>query len=267
MGAAPTELADMPFIKAALPTPQSMRCAGFPLRAGSSGSTLQAARSSHPILARRGLTTNANAPLQHRWSASRLLLLFGGLGSTVWIATQASKPAIKLEASGSSKYTKDQVGIITILGGPLSGKSTQTANITKRFNLDTVDGSFEAIQMEVAKRLKSSSPEGKKVYLVSENFPKDLAKLDEFQSSVVSVLLYIYIDVEPEKAAQRLKGSDDTFKQRWADFNKQAEPLVKKFRFQGNILEVGLRADCPVRTRQPAHSTSCPLTATDHRRM
>merc|ERR1712093_184569 len=216
-----TELADMPFIKAALPTPQSMRCAGFPLRAGSSGSTLQAARSSHPILARRGLTTNANAPLQHRWSASRLLLLFGGLGSTVWIATQASKPAIKLEASGSSKYTKDQVG-----------------NITKRFNLDTVDGSFEAIQMEVAKRLKSSSPEGKKVYLVSENFPKDLAKLDEFQSSVVSVLLYIYIDVEPEKAAQRLKGSDDTFKQRWADFNKQAEPLVKKFRFQGNILEI-----------------------------
>lgn len=56
---------------------------------------------------------------------------------------------------------------------------------------------------------------------------------------MVPILLYIYVDIDPEKAAVRTERTGDkAFQEAWTKFNDDVDPIIKKFRFQGNILEV-----------------------------
>lgn len=52
----------------------------------------------------------------------------------------------------------------------------------------------------------------------------------------------IFLDLDQDKALARVKEGDarETAKAAWAKFTKDSEAIVKRYRLEGNIIEVGL---------------------------
>lgn len=53
---------------------------------------------------------------------------------------EAVKSSDKKNGKDTPLYTKDELSVICIIGGPAAGKSTQVDNVAKRFDLIKVDG-------------------------------------------------------------------------------------------------------------------------------
>jgi len=144
------------------------------------------------------------------------------------------------EQPKAAKYTKRDVSVVCIIGGPAAGKSTQMQNIVKRFGLTQVKASDDIPkQIEAA---IASAPKGKKPRVILEGFPTTIEQSDRFERDVCPILVVLFIDLEAKQALARLEQRDKSIQNdariNWKRFEDKSRAIVKRFRDEGNILEI-----------------------------
>lgn len=86
----------------------------------------------------------------------------------------------------------------------------------------------------------SNAKDGKKPRVIIEGFPRTISQSDKFEAEVGPILVIISIVLDAPKALDRVEAKIDKndAKINWKRFEENSEGIIKKFRFQGNILEV-----------------------------
>jgi len=131
--------------------------------------------------------------------------------------------------------------VICIIGGPKSGKSTQLQNIIKRFDIKQLNYSDDVAALgKQVEEAVSNGRDGKKPRVIIEGFPRTISQSDKFEAEVAPILVIISIVLDSPKALDRIdtKIDKNDAKINWKRFDDNSEPIIKKFRFQGNILEI-----------------------------
>lgn len=79
--------------------------------------------------------------------------------------------------------------------------------------------------------------------MIIEGFPRTQQLADKFEDRVAPILVIISIVLDSPTALERVDAKIDKndAKINWKRFEENSEPIIKKFRFQGNILEVRLK--------------------------
>lgn len=148
---------------------------------------------------------------------------------------------------------------LCLLGGPKSGKSTQLENIIKRFDIKQIksahppacrsrhelipgeSGSDDLASLEKqVQEAVDNAKDGKKPRVIIEGFPRTMQLADKFEAQIAPILVIISIVLDAPKALDRIESKVDRndAKINWKRFDESSAPIIKKFRFQGNILEV-----------------------------
>lgn len=242
-----------PLLRPARPTVHARATIGNP--GGGSGilRSIANARSRHDTVPRA-----AASPLQGSYSShsssfassSRDLFWLAAL-STGLLSTLLAQPLLaeegeaRKEPKSNAAFTKDQIGVICVIGGPSSGKTTQLENASNRFDLVKLDASKQDIRKEIERIVSETSSarkDGKKIRVIIEGFPKTLEEANTFENEVVPILLIISIVLDASKGIERVKENDESYKRdakiNWKRFEDNSEGLIKRFRDQGNILEI-----------------------------
>ncbi|EST10108.1 P-loop containing nucleoside triphosphate hydrolase [Kalmanozyma brasiliensis GHG001] len=180
-------------------------------------------------------------------SSSTSKILFAGLavagaayllmGGNVH-AEEARRPT---DSASGPKYSKDQVTLLCLVGPSLSGKTTQAKRLVKRFDKELDDivspKSLDELESILATRAKGE----KRTSLVVDNFPTTLEDAQRIERELVPIFCFSFYDLPLKDFEKRLAKDDKEKKQKVEQFKKYTkslEPLVKKYRDQGNIYEI-----------------------------
>lgn len=182
-------------------------------------------------------------------SSSMSKILFAGLavaGAAYLLmdgTTHAEEARPPTDSSNASrpKYTKDEVTLLCLVGPSLSGKTTQAKRLVKRFS-DELDDIVSPKSLEELKGILASRSEGRKrTSLVVDNFPTTLEDAQRIEKELVPIFCFSYYDLPLKDFEKRLPKDDEekTGKvEEFKKYTKSLEPLVKKYRDQGNIYEI-----------------------------
>lgn len=141
------------------------------------------------------------------------------------------------------KYTKDQVTLLCLVGPSLSGKTTQAKRLLNRFSSELDDivqpKSLDELNSIIASRASSN----KRTSLILDNFPTTLEDAQRIEKEIVPIFCFSFYDLPLKDFEKRLpKAADDKeIRSKVEEFNRYAkklDPLVKKYRDQGNIYEI-----------------------------
>ncbi|KIS71046.1 uncharacterized protein UMAG_10590 [Mycosarcoma maydis] len=139
------------------------------------------------------------------------------------------------------KYTKHQVSLLCLVGPSLSGKSTQAKRLSNHFpELDAVvqPKSIDELSSIIASRATGK----KRTSLILDDFPTTLEDAQRIEDEIVPIFCFSFYDLPLGDFEKRLSEKDEKKKREKVDeFNKYSErlePLVKKYRHQGNIYEI-----------------------------
>ncbi|KAJ1033618.1 hypothetical protein NDA13_001604 [Ustilago tritici] len=182
-------------------------------------------------------------------SSSTSKILFAGLavaGAAYLLmgGTAHAEEARKSDGSGSGpKYTKDQVTLLCLVGPSLSGKSTQAKRLLKRFNSELDDIVQPKSIDELASILSSRANSKKRTSLILDNFPNTLEDAQRIEKELVPIFCFSFYDLPLKDFGKRLpkstSGEDNKKKvEEFKKYTEKLEPLVKKYRHQGNIYEI-----------------------------
>lgn len=181
-------------------------------------------------------------------SNSTSKILFAGLAvagaAYMLMGGNVSAEEARQPKESGPKYSKDQVTLLCLVGPSLSGKTTQAKRLVKRFS-DQLDDIVQPTSLEeLSSILSSRTSTGKKrVSLILDNFPTTLEDAQRIEKEIVPIFCFSFYDLPLQHYEQRLSKSTDEAekKNKLEEFNKyteKLEPLVKKYRDQGNIYEI-----------------------------
>ncbi|ETS61174.1 hypothetical protein PaG_05130 [Moesziomyces aphidis] len=183
-------------------------------------------------------------------SSSLSKILFGALavaGAAYMImgGTAHAEEAPKSKDQGESgpRYSKDKVSLLCLVGPSLSGKSTQAKRLLKRFSSE-IDDIVQPKSLDDLNAILSSRTKGnKRVSLILDNFPSTLEDAQRIEAEIVPIFCFSFYDLPLKDFELRLPKSlsEEDRQKRIDEFNKYSkrlEPLIHKYRDQGNIYEI-----------------------------
>ncbi|SNX82336.1 uncharacterized protein MEPE_01042 [Melanopsichium pennsylvanicum] len=183
-------------------------------------------------------------------SSSTSKILFGALavvGAAYMLmggqahAEEARKSEDKKDGAGP-KYSKDEVSLLCLVGPPLSGKTTQAKRLLNRFSSELDDVISPTCFEELSSILASSASGRKRVSLILDDFPNTLEEAQRIEEEIVPIFCFSFYDLPLKDFEKRLpKSTKDERSKKLDEFKKyteKLEPLVKKYRDQGNIYEI-----------------------------
>ncbi|CDU24504.1 uncharacterized protein SPSC_04005 [Sporisorium scitamineum] len=156
-------------------------------------------------------------------------------------AEEARQPS---STRSTPKYTKDQVTLLCLVGPSLSGKTSQAKRLVKRFSSELDDIVQPTSLDELSSILASRSPSSSKnrISLILDNFPTTLQDTHRIENEIVPIFCFSFYDLPLKDFEKRLSTNDDKERKEKVDefkrYNERLEPLVKKYRDQGNIYEI-----------------------------
>ena len=170
--------------------------------------------------------------------AGAAYLLMGGTTH----AEEARQPKDSKSGPGP-KYTKDQVTLLCLVGPSLSGKTTQAKRLVKRFSGELDDIVEPKSLEELDSILSSRAGSKKRVSLILDNFPTTLEDAQKIEKEVVPIFCFSFYDLPLKDFEQRLPESTDEQEKKkkveeFKQYTEKLQPLVKKYRDQGNIYEI-----------------------------
>lgn len=150
-----------------------------------------------------------------------------------------AEEARKETSPSGPKYSKDQVTLLCLVGPSLSGKTTQAKRLVKRFSeLDDVVSptSFDELSSILASRASGKT----RTSLILDNFPTTLEDAQRIENELVPIFCFSFYDLPLKDFEKRLprKGDNKEKVEQFQQYSKKLEPLVKKYRDQGNIYEI-----------------------------
>lgn len=168
--------------------------------------------------------------------AGAAYLLMGGQAH----AEEARRPTDSPTGS-APKYTKDQVTLLCLVGPSLSGKTTQAKRLVKRFSSELDDIVSPTSLDELSSILASRTSSRKRTSLILDNFPTTLEDAQRIEKELVPIFCFSFYDLPLKDFEKRLPKDDKKKQEKVEEFKKytqRLEPLVKKYRDQGNIYEI-----------------------------
>ncbi|SJX61036.1 uncharacterized protein SRS1_12259 [Sporisorium reilianum f. sp. reilianum] len=148
------------------------------------------------------------------------------------------------DGKSTPKYTKDQVTLLCLVGPSLSGKTTQAQRLLDRFP-DELDAIVAPTSLDdLAALLASRSRSGaKRISLILDNFPTTLADAQRIERELVPIFCFSFYDLPLNDFEKRLPRSMDDKERKskveeFRRYSEELEPLVKRYRDQGNIYEI-----------------------------
>lgn len=147
------------------------------------------------------------------------------------------------KSSAGPKYSKDEVTLLCLVGPSLSGKTTQAKRLVDRFS-DKLDDVVQPASLDELNSILSSRASSKKrTSLILDNYPQTLEDAQKIEKEVVPIFCFSFYDLPLKDFEKRLPESvkDEERKKKVEEFKKYSEklePLVKKYRDQGNIYEI-----------------------------
>ena len=157
-------------------------------------------------------------------------------------AEEARQPKDSKHGTGP-KYSKDQVTLLCLVGPSLSGKTTQAKRLLNRFSSELDDIVQPKSLEELSSILASRASSKKRTSLILDNFPTTLEDAQRIEKEIVPIFCFSFYDLPLKDFEQRLdKSADGKDKQKKVDefkkYTQKLDPLVKKYRDQGNIYEI-----------------------------
>ncbi|KAJ1032489.1 hypothetical protein NDA16_000513 [Ustilago loliicola] len=182
-------------------------------------------------------------------SSSTSKILFAGLavaGAAYLLmgGTAHAEEARKSDGGSSGpKYTKDQVTLLCLVGPSLSGKTTQAKRLLKRFNSELDDIVQPKSIQELSSILSFRASSKKRTSLILDNFPTTLEDARRIEKEIVPIFCFSFYDFPLKDFEKRLPKSTSEQDRRkkveeFKKYTERLEPLVKKYRDQGNIYEI-----------------------------
>ncbi len=150
-----------------------------------------------------------------------------------------------LHSEDKPRYTKEEVSLLCMIGVPGAGKTTQAKKIKEKWPefemLDDIN-SVDKLIFRVT-RDRRPKPGERKSYLV-DGFPRSMKDVKRIESELVPVFCVLFHDLPKEKAEERF-GKDSREYKEWEKAREALMPVVKRYRDEGNILEISSDWDDP----------------------
>ncbi|SPO24914.1 uncharacterized protein UTRI_01419_B [Ustilago trichophora] len=158
-------------------------------------------------------------------------------------AEEARTPNDRKVTGSGPKYSKDQVTLLCLVGPSLSGKTTQAKRLLNRFSSELDDVVQPSSLEELSSILASRTSSKKRTSLILDNFPTTLEDAQRIEKEIVPIFCFSFYDLPLKDFETRLpKSSDEKDKEEKVEefmkYTEKLEPLVKKYRDQGNIYEI-----------------------------
>lgn len=137
----------------------------------------------------------------------------------------------------STKYTKDDVSLLCLIGFPESGKTTQVENLEKRWGKDgwkaikNVD-SIEKLEKAIEEERKNSK--GKQSSLLIDGFPRSWKEAQEVEKKLCEIFAFAYFHMDEDEWIKRTQKSKEEYKK----IENNLKSLRENPREKGNILEI-----------------------------
>lgn len=149
-----------------------------------------------------------------------------------------AKPTKKNEKVDlSTKYSKDDVSLLCLIGFPQSGKTTQAENLEIRWGkegwkaIKNVD-SIEKLEKAIEEARKND--QGKQSSLLIDGFPRNWQEAKEVEKKICEIFAFAYFHMEQDEWIKRTGKSEKEYKQ----FESELKALRENPREKGNILEI-----------------------------
>ncbi|PWZ01009.1 hypothetical protein BCV70DRAFT_158878 [Testicularia cyperi] len=142
----------------------------------------------------------------------------------------------------TAKFTKDQVSLLCLIGPHLSGKSSQAKRLLSRFDKE-LDGVVQPNSVDELVHMikdKTKSAKGRRLSLIVEGFPNKLEDAERIEKELVPIFCLSFYDLSLSEFEKRLPKDADHAKEvdQYRKASKFLDPIVKKYRDQGNIYEI-----------------------------
>ncbi|PWN34572.1 uncharacterized protein FA14DRAFT_160117 [Meira miltonrushii] len=229
-----------------------IRRAGQTLRLPSTSSLASPTRSIYSTSTRSRTNTKVHAASQripfengNAWSntvGNTAIALASLLAATCLLNTNTHE--LKLEAkqnkesgAASTKYKKDDVSLLCLIGYPQSGKTTQVENLENKWGKDgwkaikNVD-SMEKLEKAIEEARKNDK--GKQSSLLIDGFPRNWQEAQDVEKKLCEIFAFAYFHMDEDEWTKRTGKSKDDYKK----IENNLKSLRENPREKGNILEI-----------------------------
>lgn len=139
--------------------------------------------------------------------------------------------------SPSTKYSKDDVSLLCLIGFPESGKTTQVENLENRWGKDgwkaikNVD-SLEKLEQAIEESRKNNK--GKQSSLLIDGFPRNWEEAKEVEKKLCEIFAFAYFHMDEDEWTKRTGKNKNEYQK----IEKNLKSLRENPREKGNILEI-----------------------------
>lgn len=229
-----------------------VRRAGVSLRLSSTSTLSCSARSFYSTSTRsrtitKAQTTSQRIPFEDgNWSntvANTAIALASLLAATCFFNTNTHELKLEAKQNGksnagtSTKYNKNDVSLLCLIGYPQSGKTTQVEKLEDRWGKDgwkaikNVD-SIEELEKAIEEARKNDK--GKQSSLLIDGFPRNWQEAQEVEKKLCEIFAFAYFHLDEDEWTKRTGKSKDDYKK----IENNLKSLRENPREKGNILEI-----------------------------
>ena len=175
-----------------------------------------------------------NSTWQSRSRAT--LAAVGAISAASILALTLSRP--KINCDDKPRFTKDEVTLLCLIGVPGAGKTTQAKKINERWPDFTVLSDINSAEKLIFRITRDQRPKpGQRNSYIVDGFPRTMEDVERVEKELVPVFCVVFNDLPKEKAEERF-GKDSAAYKQWDKATKALEPVIKRYREEGNIIEI-----------------------------